>query len=159
MEVAEYWEQVVNPNNWQQQRIAKLVVQRLFNTVAGKRIALFGFAFKADTNDTRESPAIRIAKDLLEEGAQLAFMIQYLLNRFSAIWCSSSRWRTCWQQSLDPVQACEGADAVLILTEWRQFNALDWHAIASAMRRPAWLFDTRATANTQESAVGLQCGP
>ncbi|MEC9452595.1 MAG: nucleotide sugar dehydrogenase, partial [Cyanobacteriota bacterium] len=71
-DVADYWENVVALNTWQQHRISRLVVEKLFGTVTGKRLALLGFAFKADTNDTREAPAIRIAHDLLEEGAQLA---------------------------------------------------------------------------------------
>ena len=70
-EVADYWESVVALNTWQQHRIARLVVDKLFGTVTGKRLAILGFAFKADTNDTREAPAIRICHDLLEEGAQL----------------------------------------------------------------------------------------
>jgi len=65
-EVANYWESVVHLNGWQQHRIARMVVQKLFGTVSGKRLAILGFSFKADTNDTREAPAIRIAKDLLE---------------------------------------------------------------------------------------------
>ena len=73
-EVAGYWEQVVALNTWQQHRIARLVVTKLFGTVTGKRLAVLGFAFKADTNDTRESPAIRICRDLLEEGAQLVIV-------------------------------------------------------------------------------------
>jgi hypothetical protein len=73
-EVAAYWESVVNLNAWQQHRISALLVHRLFGTVTGKRIAVLGFAFKADTNDTRESPAIRICRDLLEEGAQLVIV-------------------------------------------------------------------------------------
>ena len=70
-EVATYWEQVVTLNHWQQHRIARVVITKLFGTVSGKRIGVLGFAFKADTNDTRESPAIRICKELLEEGAVL----------------------------------------------------------------------------------------
>ena len=66
-EVADYWESVVNLNTWQQHRISRLVVQKLFGTVTGKRLAVLGFAFKANTNDTREAPAIRICRDLLEE--------------------------------------------------------------------------------------------
>ena len=63
----------------------------------------------------------------------------------------------CWEQAADAIQACQGADAVLILTEWDQFKTLDWHAIASVMRRPAWLFDTRAIADTQTAlSAGLQ---
>ena len=158
-EVAEYWEQVVSLNNWQQQRIAKLVVHRLFNTVAGKRIGLLGFAFKADTNDTRESPAIRIAKDLLEEGAQLSiYDPKVSINQIQRdLGVAPDEREALWKQVVAPVQACEGADAVLILTEWDQFKNLDWQEIASVMRRPAWLFDTRATADTQAAqSAGLQ---
>ena len=124
-----------------------------------RELLYFGFAFKADTNDTRESPAIRIAKDLLEEGARLSIydpkvsvtQVQYDLG------LSPADGEACWQQSADPVEACKGADAVLILTEWAQFSTLDWQAIASSMRRPAWLFDTRAVANTREAReAGLQ---
>ena len=158
-EVAEYWDNVVSLNHWQQQRIARLVVQRLFNTVAGKRVALLGFAFKADTNDTRESPAIQIAKDLLEEGARLSIFdpkvsgsqIHHDLDSPAGDGDGS------WQQALDPVQACQGADAVLILTEWDQFTTLNWQSIAAVMRRPAWLFDTRAIAETEAArAAGMQ---
>ena len=158
-EVAEYWEQVVALNSWQQRRIARLVVQRLFNTVAGKRVALLGFAFKADTNDTRESPAIRIAKDLLEEGAQLSIHDpkvadeQIVRDLAQPAGMGESTWHSC----IDPVEACQGADAVLILTEWQQFRTLDWSAIATVMRRPAWLFDCRAIADAEAArAAGLQ---
>ena len=159
VDVAEYWEQVVSLNNWQQRRISQLVVQSLFNTVAGKRIALFGFAFKADTNDTRESPAIRIARDLLEEGAQLSiFDPKVSPNQIERdLGLPPKEGESSWQQALSPLKACEGADAVLILTEWDQFQCLEWEAIASAMRRPAWLFDTRAVADAKAArAAGLQ---
>lgn len=158
-EVANYWQQVVELNSWQQQRIARLVVQKLFNTVSGKRIALLGFAFKADTNDTRESPAIRIAKELLEEGAQLAIhdpkvdsgQIQQDLGQPPAAGEGQ------WVVAIDPLEACRGADAVLILTEWTSFRALDWSALAAVMRRPAWLFDARAIADAAAArAAGLQ---
>ena len=158
-EVAQYWEQVVALNSWQQQRIAQLVVQRLFNTVAGKQVALLGFAFKADTNDTRESPAIRIAKDLLEEGAQLCIHDPKVADDQIARDLSqpAGQGEASWHSCADPVEACRGADAVLILTEWRQFQALDWGAVAAVMRRPAWLFDCRAVADTQAArAAGLQ---
>ena len=106
-----------------------------------------------------ESPAIRIAKDLLEEGAQLSIYDTKVsaaqVHRDLGV--PPAEGEACWQQSLDPVQACKGADAVLILTEWSQFKALDWQSIASVMRRPAWLFDTRATANTKEArSAGLR---
>ena len=158
-EVAQYWEQVVALNSWQQQRIAQLVVQRLFNTVAGKQIALLGFAFKADTNDTRESPAIRIAKDLLEEGAQLSIHDPKVADEQIArdLAQPAGQGEASWHSCADPVEACRCADAVLILTEWRQFQTLDWGQVAAVMRRPAWLFDCRAVADTQAArAAGLQ---
>ena len=157
-EVAEYWEQVVALNNWQQQRIARLVVQRLFNTVAGKRVALLGFAFKADTNDTRESPSIRIALELLEEGAQLSIhdpkVSSEQISRDLAQ--PPGQGEASWQPASDPVEACRGADAVLILTEWSSFETLNWQGIAAVMRRPAWLFDARAIADRAAAqAAGL----
>ena len=79
-EVSDYWEQVVKINVWQQKRISKLIIKNLFGTLSGKRIAIFGFSFKANTNDTRESPSISISKDLLQEGAKLAFLILRLKN-------------------------------------------------------------------------------
>ncbi|MFL0755598.1 MAG: nucleotide sugar dehydrogenase, partial [Prochlorococcus sp.] len=159
-EVADYWENVVALNTWQQHRISRLVVQKLFGTVTGKRLALLGFAFKADTNDTREAPAIRIANDLLEEGAQLAIYdpkvdleqiardLQLLASSppdaqagpTRAALSGEGTWWTC----SNVAAAVSGADAVLILTEWQQFRQLDWAALAPLMRRPAWVFDARA---------------
>ena len=158
-EVADYWEQVVELNTWQQRRIARLVVQRLFNTVAGKSIAILGFAFKADTNDTRESPAIRIAKELLEEGAQIAIhdpkVSQEQISR--DLGQQSGSGEGGWQLATEPRSACEGADACLILTEWGQYKELDGGSIAAVMRRPAWLFDTRAIADSNAARkAGLQ---
>ncbi|HGY5550061.1 MAG TPA: nucleotide sugar dehydrogenase [Prochlorococcus sp.] len=159
-EVADYWENVVALNTWQQHRISRLVVQKLFGTVTGKRLALLGFAFKADTNDTREAPAICIANDLLEEGAQLAIYdpkvdseqiardLQLLASSppdaqagpTRAALSGEGTWWTC----PNVAAAVAGADAVLILTEWQQFRQLDWAALAPLMRRPAWVFDARA---------------
>ena len=158
-EVAHYWQQVVDLNNWQQQRIAQLVVQKLFNTVNGKRIALLGFAFKANTNDTRESPSICIAKQLLDEGAQLAiFDPKVSSDQISLDLCQpAGSGESSWRMASDSLDACQGADAVLILTEWDQFRELDWRAIAALMRKPAWLFDTRAIADAKAARVaGLQ---
>jgi len=157
-EVADYWEQVVELNTWQQQRIAQLVVQRLFNTVAGKTIAILGFAFKADTNDTRESPAIRIAKELLEEGAQLAIHDPKVSHEQISkdLGQQSGLGEGTWQLASDPQSACQGADACLLLTEWNQYTGLDWQSIAAVMRRPAWLFDTRAIADANAArSAGL----
>ena len=165
-EVATYWQSVVELNAWQQHRIARLVVQRLFGTVTGKRIAVLGFAFKADTNDTREAPAIRICQDLLEEGAQLAIYDPKVSEAQiaadlgvppqSASEGHALSGEGVWQVASSPIEAARGADAMLILTEWAQFAQLDWHDLAAVMRHPAWLFDARAIADQEAAkAVGL----
>ena len=164
--VASYWEQVVSLNSWQQHRIACKVVQSLFGTVTGKRLAVLGFAFKADTNDTRESPAIRICRDLIEEGAQLAIVdakvepAQIALDLEQAPLeggVGSTRGdEGGWLPAGSALEAARGADAVLILTEWGAYRQLDWAAIAALMRRPAWLFDARAIADADAArAAGL----
>ena len=160
-EVAAYWQSVVELNSWQQHRIARLVVNRLFGTVTGKRIAVLGFAFKADTNDTREAPAIRIATDLLEEGAQLAIYDP----KVSAAQMASDLGRQpaasrqeqvadlsgdgSWLACTSVAEAVGGADAALILTEWQEFRQLPWLELAAQMRQPAWLFDARAIADAE----------
>jgi UDPglucose 6-dehydrogenase len=157
-EVAAYWQQVVALNSWQQQRIARLVVNRLFGTVSGKRIGVLGFAFKADTNDTRESPAIPICLDLLEEGAELVIVdskvgeVQLVRDLGQPAGAGEGR----WQQVQDVQQAARGADALLLLSEWQAFAQIDWPAVAALMRRPAWLFDARARADAAAArAAGL----
>jgi UDPglucose 6-dehydrogenase len=162
-EVAAYWEQVVALNTWQQHRIARLVVTKLFGTVTGKRLAVLGFAFKANTNDTRESPAIRICLDLLEEGAQLAIVdpkvpaAQIAKDLAQVSSAQGSDGGGGWQLASSAIEAAAGADAVLLLTEWAEFGALDWEAIGSVMRQPAWLFDARATADAHAArAAGLK---
>ena len=151
-EVAAYWQSVVDLNTWQQHRIARLVVNNLFGTVTGKRLAVLGFAFKADTNDTREAPAIRICRDLLEEGAELAiYDPKVSLEQISRdLGCAPSRSGSalvgegCWQMAATVQEAVCGADAALILTEWQAFCDLPWTALAPQMRQPAWVFDARA---------------
>jgi UDPglucose 6-dehydrogenase len=158
-EVADDWEQVVELNAWQQHRIARLVVNRLFGTVPGKRIGVLGFALKAQTNDTRESPAIRICRDLLEEGAVLAIVDpkvsehQIVADLGTAPGNDEGRWHLV----ADANQAGSGADALLLLTEWPQFASLDWAELARLMRQPAWLFDARAVADAAAArAAGLR---
>ena len=162
-EVADYWESVVQLNTWQQHRIARLVVEKLFGTVTGKRLAVLGFAFKADTNDTREAPAIRICADLLEEGAQLAIhdpkvdtaqMARDL--RQEQVVQMEPGGTGSWSRMESIEAAVAGADAVLVLTEWSQYRELNWADLAGRMRRPAWLFDARAVADPdQVRAAGL----
>ena len=152
---------MVQLNTWQQHRIARLVVEKLFGTVTGKRLAVLGFAFKANTNDTREAPAIRVCADLLDEGAHLAIhdpkvdtaqMARDLKQDESATGGASGSW--CRSESVE--SAVAGADAVLILTEWEQYQQLNWADLASRMRRPAWVFDARAVTESQQvRAAGL----
>ena len=163
-EVAAYWEQVIELNNWQQNRMAGLLVQRLFGTVTGKRLAILGFAFKANTNDTRESPAISISLDLLEEGAQLAIhdpkvdpsQIARDLQQSQSHSSAELNGEGTWEFASTVQEAVKGSDAVLILTEWDQYRALNWKELAKVMRAPAWVFDTRSVVVPAEiSEAGL----
>jgi len=134
------------------------VVTKLFGTVTGKRLAVLGFAFKADTNDTRESPAIRICRDLLEEGAQLAIVDPKVSEaQIARDLAQGSDGGGGWQLASSALEAATGADAVLLLTEWAEFGDLDWDGIGSVMRKPAWLFDARATADASAArSAGLK---
>ena len=163
-EVADYWESVVALNTWQQHRIARLVVEKLFGTVTGKRLAILGFAFKADTNDTREAPAIRICRDLLEEGAQLAIhdpkvaanQMARDLQQDAAPQADALSGTGTWAEAASIEDAVTGADAVLVLTEWQHYRDLNWEALAGRMRKPAWVFDARAVADPEQvRAAGL----
>jgi len=142
-EVADYWEQVVKINLWQQRRISSLVIRNLFGTLSNKKLAIFGFSFKANTNDTRESPSINISKDLLQEGAKLNFYDpkvneKQILNEFVEIIDKENV-----LVSETAIKAVEGVDAVLVLTEWEEFKNLEWDTIFKLMRKPAWVFDSR----------------
>ncbi len=151
-EVANYWNQVLLLNTWQQDRIYKIVLEKLFGTVGGKNIAILGFSFKANTNDTRESPAIRIASDLLEEGALLSIYdpkVSFKRIREDLEQFSSNNQGT-WKMASSIPDALENVDAVLILTAWDEFFGLDWNSLASLMRSPAWIFDTRSVVNRKD---------
>ena len=143
-EVADYWEQIININSWQQKRISALVVRTLFGTLSNKKIAIFGFSFKSNTNDTRESPSINISRDLLKEGVKLRFFDpkvseKQIFKDLDEMIIDNNI--TVYDSSL---LAAKGVDAVLILTEWDQFKKLDWENIFKNMRKPAWIFDARS---------------
>jgi UDPglucose 6-dehydrogenase len=144
-EVAEYWRQVVKMNDYQRHRFSRKVLHKLFSTVSGKRIAILGFAFKRDTNDTRESSAIYICRDLLEERAKLAIydpkVERAQIFRDLKLKDGDPSIDIC----ADPFTAAKDADAVLILTEWEQFRPihLDYKRLYAEMRKPAFLFDGR----------------
>jgi len=148
-EVADYWEQVVKMNDWQKRRFATNIVKSLFNTVAGKKIAILGFAFKKDTNDTRETAAIYVCKDLLEEKAQLAIydpkvsQQQIFADLGQEQTLPDGRVNTAVTVVDDPYEAAKDAHAVAILTEWDEFRDLDYKRIYDNMPKPAFLFDGR----------------
>jgi UDPglucose 6-dehydrogenase len=148
-EVADYWEQVVIMNDHQKRRFANNIVQTLYNTVADKKIAFLGWAFKKDTNDTRESAAINVADYLLLEQANVAVFDPKVrkkqiisdLNYLNAIAIDDLDKMVDVYE--DPYEACKNAHAIAILTEWDEFKSYDWKRIYDAMQKPAFIFDGR----------------
>ena len=150
-EVAEYWQKVLTINSWQQKRFVELIVKKMFGTISSKRIAILGFSFKSNTNDTRESPAIFICKKLLEEGAFLKIydpqvseeQIEKDLEHNIELE-SNLKENKNWSFSNSLYETFIGTDAGIFITEWQEFQNLDWTKIAPQMRKPAWIFDTRS---------------
>jgi UDPglucose 6-dehydrogenase len=143
-EVAEYWKQVVTMNDWQKRRFAARIVRELFNTVADKKIAVLGFAFKKDTNDTRESAAINVCRDLLAEHAKVCVYdpkvpADEILIDVLGKGCTDPRLSI----AQSAYEACAGAHAIAIVTEWDEFKKLDYQKIYDAMPKPAFVFDGR----------------
>tara|TARA_B100000212_G_scaffold262660_1_gene202400 strand:+ start:261 stop:1700 length:1440 start_codon:yes stop_codon:yes gene_type:complete len=164
-EVASFWEGVVKLNNWHQHRISELIVKKLFGTTSGKKICIFGFAFKANTNDTRESAAIKICKDLLEEGSILFIhdpkvdpkqiekdlgIKQSVLNGEISNVEHLSKYEGNWFFTNKIIPATYEADALCFLTEWEEYSELDWNLISQKMRKPAWVFDSRSIVSAKE---------
>ena len=154
-EVAEYWEQVVRINNWQKQRFVQKIIRTLFNTVAGKQIAVLGFAFKKDTNDTRESPAIHICRALIHEQARVVVHdpkvgAQSIYRELSAaVGVGVAELGKSVIVANDPYEASKGAHAIAIITEWDQYQSLDYTRIYDQMCKPAFVFDGRNVAPKQ----------
>jgi UDPglucose 6-dehydrogenase len=143
-EVAAYWESVVKMNDWQKGRFTKQIVRTLFNTVSGKRIAVLGFAFKKDTNDTRESAAISVVRGLLEENATVVVYDPKVPAdeiRRDVLGVGKDDPRLVIASSAE--EAAEGAHALAVLTEWDQFKSLDFPKIYAGMHKPAFVFDGR----------------
>ena len=168
-EIATYWESVVTINNLQKRRFVDTVITSLFNTVRSKRIAILGFAFKKDTGDTRETPAIDVCNGLLEEGAKLAvydpkvtedrIKTELSLGKFE--WDHPFAQRKAKEVNeliaceKDVYAACEGSHAVCILTEWDEFKNMDLQKIFDSMVKPAFLFDGR---NVVDGAKAKEIG-
>ncbi|MDC0342420.1 nucleotide sugar dehydrogenase [Flavobacteriaceae bacterium] len=161
-EVADYWHQVILMNNYQRDRFVKNMIKTMYNTVSGKTIAFLGWAFKKDTNDTRESAAIYVADMLIEEqasikvydpkvtGTQMLNDLDYLNTR------SQKENVTYLQTKEDPYKALESAHAVAVLTEWDEFTSYNWQAIYDAMQKPAFVFDGRNILDKQKlEAIGF----
>ena len=143
-EVAAYWDQVVSINKWQQYRIYEMVINKLFGNVNKKKIAILGFAFKADTNDTRESPAISICKNLLIEGASLAVHDPKVNHEQIKLEIGDISYQdSSLSISNNLEEIYEDADAVIILTEWNIYKNINWKMVDQKLRSPAWVFDTR----------------
>ncbi len=148
-EVADYWEQVIIMNDHQKRRFAKNIISTLYNTVSGKKIAFLGWAFKKDTNDTRESAAIYVADDLLNEQAEIVVFdpkveqeqIQFDLNYLNTR--TEEENKNAVKSVGNPYEACKNAHAIAILTEWDEFKSYDWKQIYDNMLKPAFVFDGR----------------
>ena len=144
-EVSKYWEQVISINNWQQYRIYKMVINNLFGNVNKKKIVILGFSFKSNTNDTRESPAILICKNLLNEGANLTIhdpkvekiQVEFELRNVGID--NNPNW--IFTKNLEGI--FDNADAIIVLTEWEIYKEINWKSVSKVLRNPSWLFDTR----------------
>ena len=155
-EVADYWEQVIIMNDHQKRRFSNKIVQTLYNTVADKKITFLGWAFKKDTNDTRESAAIYVADDLINEQAKISVYdpkvsrnkmladLNYLESR------SEEDNGNAVNVFDNAYEACENSHAIAILTEWDEFKTYDWKKIYESMHKPAFIFDGRNILNGKE---------
>ena len=143
-EVAEYWEQVIRMNEYQKERFVTRILDSMFNTVSGKRIAILGYAFKKDTNDARESPAIAICRRLLEEKAQLAIYDPKVSKDTILSSLALPKEQTASIEFCNSVrEACNQSHCIAILTEWDEFKEIDFAEIHQSMIKPAILFDGR----------------
>ena len=164
-EVSDFWSQVVYINSWQQERICKVIVDKLFRNLSGKVLTILGFAFKANTNDTRESPAIEIAKFLLIEGAIINIhdpqvsekkINEEIINSLQKSNENVEKYKSKWVFKKNIFDAVQNSDAIIITTGWDLYKKLDWENIAEKMRHPAWVFDTRNVVDLEKIiSVGL----
>jgi len=162
-EVADYWDNVIKMNDHQKNRFSSKIITNLYNTVSGKKITFLGWAFKKDTNDTRESAAIYVADNLLFEQANISVYdpkvtsqqiyndLDYLATR------SSDDNRQLLKVEEDPYEACKDAHAIAVLTEWDEFKTYDWERIYSNMLKPAFVFDGRNLLNREKlESIGFK---
>ncbi|XP_067107265.1 UDP-glucose 6-dehydrogenase isoform X2 [Osmerus mordax] len=162
-EVASYWQQVIDMNEYQRRRFACRIIDCLFNTVTGKKIALLGFSFKKDTGDTRQSSSIYISQYLLDEGANLHIydpkVLKQQIQQDLSSTSEPNRVSELVTVTTDPYQACQSAHALVICTEWDMFKDLDYERIYQRMLKPAFLFDGRRVLDhlhPQLQSIGFQ---
>jgi len=168
-EVAHYWEQVIILNDFQKYRFAKKIISSLFNTVSDKKITFLGWAFKKDTNDTRESAAIYVADHLIEDDAQIhvydpKVSEAKIKEDLSFLWelkgLSDKKIASKLKQIFvykTPLEALDQAHAVAILTEWDEFKTYDWETIYTKMYKPAFVFDGRNILDFKKlTSIGFQ---
>ncbi|HAK31308.1 MAG TPA: nucleotide sugar dehydrogenase [Sphingobacterium sp.] len=154
--VADYWEQVVTINDHQRQRFAERIIKTMYNTVNGKKIVFLGWAFKKDTNDTREASAIYVADHLLEEQANIVVYDpkvkeDQIYNDIDGLNSRSPEQnRDLLKISNDPYSAIQDAYAIAIMTEWDEFKVYDWELIKTLMKRPAFVFDGRRILDSEK---------
>jgi len=166
--VADYWRSVVSINDWQKRRFVQTVVATLFNTIKSKKVTLFGFAFKKDTGDTRETAAIDVCNELLKDGAEITVYDPQV--GADQVYTDLSFSRFEWDHPLsdqivagrtesvkkhvhvssDPYEAAQGAHGILVITEWDEFKNYDWQRIYDSMVKPACVFDGRLLLNHAE---------
>ena len=163
-EVADYWEQVIIMNNHQKQRFSDHIVRTLYNTVSGKKIAFLGWAFKKDTNDTRESAAIQVADSLLNEEACISvYDPKVVVERIYADLDhlntrTEEENRNLLTVETNPYEACIGSHAIAVLTEWDEFKTYNWQRIYDTMQKPAFVFDGRGILDTESlKKIGFIC--
>jgi len=151
-DVANYWDQVIKINDWQKRRISNLIIEKLFGTLTEKKIAIFGFSYKANTNDTRDSPSIQLCKDLLEESAFLSIhdpkvKSQQIEDEFKNFvpFLNTEKYQENinWNYSESIEECLRGAHAAVFMTEWEEYKNIDWTMLENIMERPSWIFDTR----------------
>lgn len=154
-EVAEYWHQVIKINNYQKNRFAQKIVQTLNGDVNQKKITLLGWAFKKNTNDSRESPAIYIASHLIKLGAEIHVYDPMVSEKrfredLALLWESENNHPEAINQKFlqcifhsTHTSALADAYAVAILTEWEEFKQYDWSGLIKTMKSPANILDGR----------------
>ncbi len=156
-QVADFWESVVHLNSWNQNRLTSIILEKLFGTLTEKKIGILGFSFKANTNDTRESPAVQICKNLLNEGAYLKIHDPKVSKEQIAIDLGTPPFEDLkknkelvrqyknkkWENSPLENDFFENLDAVIVLTEWKIYSDIKWEVVSKKMRSPGWVFDSR----------------